>query len=94
MRIIVTTSVSPTEILRLDLHAQEYRGRLVHQDLPRDVYVVHPDTYGELVDHLGPLEAAGIAVDDLTDDERAEALDSFGWLRHRIFRGELVPGKD
>lgn len=94
MRIIVTTSVAPTEVLRLDLHAEQFEGRLLHQELARDVFVVHPETYGELVDHLGPLEHAGIAVDDLTSDERAEAVQSFGWLRHRFTRGELVAGRD
>lgn len=94
MRVIVTTTVAPGEVLRFDVDAGLPRGRLLHRDLPRDVFLVHPELYSVLVDHLGPLEQAGIAVDDLTQEEAAEAHRLFHTLHERIRRGELVPGRD
>ncbi|MBI4491766.1 MAG: hypothetical protein HY690_03125 [Chloroflexi bacterium] len=94
MHVIVTTSVAPTEVLRFDLGAEQDFPRLLHQNLPRDVFVIHPEVYWKLVDHLGPLEDAGIAVDDLTLGEQVEARHTFADLARRIRGGELVPGRD
>lgn len=94
MRVIVTTSVAPGEVLRYHMQSERDSHRLLHRGLPRDIYVVHPDMYSKLVDRIGPLEAAGIAVDDLTPDERAEVPVIFQRLERRIRSGELVPGRD
>jgi hypothetical protein len=94
MRVIVTTSVAPSEVLQFDVPLPPHAQGLLHGDFLRDVFVVHPETYSRLIDRLGPLEQAGIAVDDLVPEEEAEARLAFHSLQTRILRGELVPGRD